>query len=63
MIKISKGFSNEEGNQIELEVCYDNRGVTISATGPTGKVEHTWTPGEAEVLYELMSLVRPGYKN
>jgi len=51
-------FVNENGNQIEIAVTYDDRGVTVTASGPNSSVEHTWTPLEAKVLHFLLD---PGF--
>lgn len=47
-------FVNELGNQIEISVTEDDRGITIIATGPTSVCEDTWTPLEAAVLRDLL---------
>jgi hypothetical protein len=49
-------FVNELGNSINMSIEQDERGVTISANGPTSTVEHTWTPMEAEALRKLLNL-------
>lgn len=49
-------FVNELGNQIEMKVLEDDRGVTVYASGPASiLVEHTWTPLEATVLNKLLT--------
>lgn len=63
MISITKTITNEKSNEITLSVYYGTEGVTITAVGPDSTVEHTYTAMEAETIYELMTLVRPGYKN
>lgn len=50
----SKRFENELGNTIRFVAVHDQRGVTVSATGPTSEVEHTWTLREAEELSDLL---------
>lgn len=52
--EIKQQFVNELGNQIEIAVTYDERGVTVTASGPNSLVEHTWTPMEAKVLHFLL---------
>jgi len=52
--EIKQEFVNEQGNQIEMSVTYDDRGVTVTASGPKSSVEHTWTPLEAKVLHFLL---------
>ena len=49
-------FTNELGNRIVMQVSTDtHKGVTVSASGPTSQVEHTWTPKEASELVTLLS--------
>lgn len=53
-MQIATLFANEHHNIIEMSVAVDDRGVTISATGPTSEVEHTWTPIETVKLLTLL---------
>lgn len=62
MISVRREFMNEIGNQISILVQHDPRGVTISCFGPTSEVEHTYTPMEARVIRELLTLLEPAYK-
>ncbi len=48
-------FKNELGNDISIDVVSDDRGITVSASGPTSQVEHTWTPLEANHLRDLLN--------
>lgn len=49
-------FTNELGNRIVMKVSTDtHKGVTISASGPTSQVEHTYTPREVSELFTLLS--------
>ena len=48
-------FINELGNDISMDVVSDDRGITVSAAGPTSQVEHTWTPLEAQRLRDLLN--------
>lgn len=51
------GFKNELGNDISMDVVSDDRGITVSASGPTSQVEHTWTPLEAKHLRDLLDQI------
>lgn len=48
-------FTNELGNEIEMELDPAPTAVTVRAVGPDSTTEHTWTIGEAR---ELSSLLR-----
>lgn len=63
MVRIKTTLTNELGNEIEMEIIVDQRGVTVHATGPSSRVEHTWTPLEAMVLRNLLGYIEPAYKD
>ena len=54
-------FVNELGNQITMTIEEHDHGngITVTVTGPTGTVEHTWTPAEARTLYALLHSICP----
>jgi len=62
MTFVRSEFLNELGHKIALTINHDERGVTVSASGPTSQVEHTWTPLEARELRRLLQLIEPAYK-
>jgi hypothetical protein len=57
MTRAERVIVNESGNTIPIAVTYDHAGVTVTATGPTSRVEHTWTPKEAATVRDLISRV------
>lgn len=61
MRKIKVEFENELSNEIVMGVVVDGRGVTVTATGPTSEVEHTWTRQEAQMLRYLLEEVDMTY--
>lgn len=52
---VSRMFKNEHDNNIIMKVMVDDRGVTVSASGPESWVEHTWTPLESFELMKMLS--------
>lgn len=48
---------NELGNTIPMSVIKDERGVTVTASGPHSEVEHTWTPIEAMTLRDMLNTI------
>lgn len=40
-----------------MKVENDDRGITVTAHGPTSDVEHTWTPMEAIHLRDMLSVI------
>lgn len=61
MTSIRREFQNENGDMVAILIENDYRGVTISAFGPSGVVEYTWTPLEAKTIRELLELLEPSY--
>lgn len=54
MYRIERTFTNELGNEIAMAVTAENGSVTVTASGPTSEVDHTWTSVEAMWLMNLL---------
>lgn len=49
-------FTNELGNRILMYGYFEDDGsVTLEASGPHSRMEHTWTRKEAEKLHDLLT--------
>lgn len=57
MATFQKSFYNENNNSVFMKVENDDRGITVTAHGPTSDVEHTWTPMEAIHLRDMLSVI------
>lgn len=53
-------FINELDNEISMSVIRNQNEVTVTASGPTSLVEHTWTLMEATALRNMLTIVIDG---
>lgn len=62
MFRIARAVTEPKGASHEMELIFDEVGLTITATGPAGARGLQLSREEAETLYDLLTYARPSYK-